>query len=91
VYSEDFDVCSEELDVCPDQVGRVSEQDMHFADVAFRNGAERGELLPIDHLWICNASLPSWPRVLQMRRLIPCIYLCTDHARELALPWDAPS
>src|SRR5690348_14333982 len=49
--------------------GAKSDQpDTHFADVAFRKNAERGELLPIDHLWICNASLPSWRDVFTMRR-----------------------
>jgi hypothetical protein len=73
--------------VCSEQSLHVSEQGTHFADLSFSRDAERGELLPIDHLWVCNASLPSWPDVLAMRRSIPCIYLCTDHARELGLAW----
>jgi len=68
---------------------KSDQPDTHFADVAFRKNAERGELLPIDHLWICNASLPSWRDVFTMRRELPCIYLCTDHARELGLSWSS--
>jgi hypothetical protein len=68
---------------------KSEQQDTHFADVAFRKNAERGQLLPIDHLWICNASLSSWHEVLTMRGELPCIYLCTDHARELGLPWSS--
>lgn len=77
--------------VCSEEAVPVNEQGTHFADLAFRNDAERGQLLPIDHLWVCNASLPSWPEVFQMRQFIPCIYLCTDHARELGLSWETAS
>jgi len=63
----------------------IVENGTHFADVIARKGAEKAELLPIDHVWVCNASLPSWPAVLRMREHLPCIYLCTDCARELGV------
>jgi hypothetical protein len=59
----------------------------HFADLEFRKGTDRGEVLPTDHQWVCNASLPSWPRILDtgLLRHLPCVYLCERHAAELDL------
>jgi hypothetical protein len=37
----------------------------HFAEIAY-HGDSTILALPADHLWVCNASLPSWPSVLPM-------------------------
>jgi len=63
--------------------------DTHFADLEFKKGADGGELLPAGHQWVCNASLPDWPRILESGLLkhLPSTYLCERHAVELGLRW----
>jgi hypothetical protein len=72
-------------------VAREQKSDLttHFADIEFRKGADRGEVLPTGHQWVCNASLPSWPNIqaTEFLRHLPCIYLCEGHAVELNLRW----
>jgi hypothetical protein len=67
-----------------------SEQsETHFADFEYQRGTDVGVRLPTGHQWVCNASLPSWPRILDTGLLehLPSIYLCERHAVESGLQW----
>ena len=61
----------------------------HFADLEFKKGADRGEVLRAGHQWVCNASLPDWPRILESGLLqhLPSTFLCERHAVGLGLHW----
>lgn len=74
----------------PDSDKPSSEQsETHFADFEFRRGSDVGVRLPTGHQWVCNASLPSWPRISNTGLLehLPSIYLCEHHASESGLQW----
>lgn len=65
---------------------------IHFAALEFKKGAN-GVVLPAGHGWACNASLPSWSKILSIGLLqhLPSVYLCEHHAVELGFHWSGPS
>jgi hypothetical protein len=68
---------------------RSEQLETHFADFKFKRGTDVGVRLPTGHQWVCNASLPSWHRILDTGLLehLPSIYLCERHAAESGLQW----
>jgi hypothetical protein len=71
------------------QTLRPEQSETHFADFEFKRGSDVGIRLATNHQWVCNASLPSWPRISNSGLLeyLPSTYLSERHASESGLRW----